>query len=752
MSKNTMPKFSLLYAVLLLSLSAFAAVPQIGYVYPAGACRGDTITAVFGGQALWSVSEVLSNSEDVQAEFIDKANHRSPRSRRVYIPLVRARQNGKSDEHIQKLRKEMLKKEGRKEGDWYINRIEKMSKKEFQHFNNAAVRLNRLQRTNQIDQKVIAKIKVSKDAAPGRYELRLRGRNGITNPVVFMVGVNKEFREYEPNTREPRKEDVLQHPAVINGQITPGDVDKFYFKANKGEKLVIKTQARELVPYLADSVPGWFQAVVSVKDHTGREAAFCDDFRNQPDPVILFDVPRTDRYTLEIRDAVFRGREDFVYRVSIDKSPFVESVFPLGAKKGEKVRAKLEGWNLPAKSAALNTGGESGVKRDLLKKGSLVSNQFKYFVSELPEMIEKENPKNRPQPVKLPLAVNGRIAAEGDVDAFSFDARKGRTYVFEVWAARLNSPLDSFLRIKNKAGKILAFNDDSEKTRTGMITHFADSYLIYKAGKSEKLTVELSDTQGKGSKNHCYRLRMSEPMPDFKVFTDRSCTKHHLGDYQMLKFCALRKDGFDGAIEISVKNKKTGYSLEGAVIPEGESCIFATLNAPAKPAQRLSNLEFTAYASAGGSRITREVCPADDTTQAFVLHHLVPAEGFLADLNGKGKREFPVSVDSQQPVKIVQGRGAAVNIKTAGHLRGKYGSIILSIKEGPEAIDYANITPRKNGYSIKLRAREGLKAGDKGNIIFEAKARIKPRKKGGKVNTWNLGCMPAIRYEVVSGA
>ncbi|OXU14179.1 hypothetical protein [Sedimentisphaera salicampi] len=752
MNKTLRLRLCLLFSVSLICLSGFSADPQIGYVYPAGACRGDTVTAVFGGQALWSVNEVLSSCEDIEAEFVDKANHRSPRSRRVYMPLVRARHKGKSDEHIQKLRKEMLKKEGRKEGDWYINRIEKMNKKQFQHFVEAAVRLNRLQRTNQIDQKVIAKIKVSEDAAPGRYELRLRGRNGITNPVVFMVGVNKEFREYEPNTREPRKGDVLQHPAVINGQITPGDVDKFYFNANKGEKLVIKTQARTLVPYLADSVPGWFQAVVSVRDQAGREAAFCDDFRNQPDPVILFDVPSTGKYTLEIRDAIYRGREDFVYRISIDKSPFVQSVFPLGAEKGGKVRAKLEGWNLPAKSAAFNTTDECGVKADYIRKAGLISNQFKYCVGRLPEMVEKETPKNSPQAVELPITANGKIAAGGDVDSFSFNAEKGRTYVFEVWAARLNSPLDSFLRIKNKEGKILAFNDDSEKTRTGMITHFADSYLIYEAKHSGTLFAEITDARGEGSSSHCYRLRISEPMPDFKVFTDRSSSRHNLGDYQMLKFSALRKDGFDGAIEISVSNEKSGYSLEGAVIPQGKDCVFATLHAPAKPAERLAELEFIAEAAAGGRKIVRSVTPADDTTQAFVLHHLVPAEAFLAELRGKGRRVFPVSVESKEPVKIVEGRGGTVSIKTAGHLRGKYGSIILSKKEGPEAIDYANIIPKKNGYDIKFRAREGIKAGDKGNIILEAKARVEPRKKGGKVNTWNLGCLPAIRYEVVSGA
>ena len=58
--------------------------------------------------------------------------------------------------------------------------------------------------------------------------------------------------EQEPNDAKAGDEVVVDSlPVVLNGQIMPGDVDRFRFDAKKGDKLVMVVLARELVP-----VPG----------------------------------------------------------------------------------------------------------------------------------------------------------------------------------------------------------------------------------------------------------------------------------------------------------------------------------------------------------------------------------------------------------------------------------------------------------------------------------------------------------------
>ena len=87
--------------------------------------------------------------------------------------------------------------------------------------------LNRQKRPKPpIAEMVTLEVTVDQDAAPGDRELRLRTPTGLTNPLVFEVGSI-------PETREPDKyEDEsapspMQPPVVFNGQIMPGEVDRF---------------------------------------------------------------------------------------------------------------------------------------------------------------------------------------------------------------------------------------------------------------------------------------------------------------------------------------------------------------------------------------------------------------------------------------------------------------------------------------------------------------------------------------------
>ena len=117
---------------------------------------------------------------------------------------------------------------------------------------------------------------------------------------------------------------------------------------------MIAASARELIPYLADAVPGWFQAVLTLYDASGNELAYDDDYRFHPDPVIHYAVPKDGEYSIEIRDALYRGREDFVYRIAIGELPFVTSAFPLGGRAGAKTTVQLTGWNLPASKMTMD--------------------------------------------------------------------------------------------------------------------------------------------------------------------------------------------------------------------------------------------------------------------------------------------------------------------------------------------------------------------------------------------------------------
>ena len=71
-------------------------------------------------------------------------------------------------------------------------------------------------------------------------------------------------KEYQAQRNRPRKKRncASRVPCTMNGQMAAGEMNRYRFQATKGQRLVISAKARDLVPYVADGVPGWFQAVL----------------------------------------------------------------------------------------------------------------------------------------------------------------------------------------------------------------------------------------------------------------------------------------------------------------------------------------------------------------------------------------------------------------------------------------------------------------------------------------------------------
>jgi hypothetical protein len=113
---------------------------------------------------------------------------------------------------------------------------------------------------------------------------------------------------------------------------------------------------------------------------------------------------------VEIKDAIYRGREDFVYRIAIGEFPFITSIYPVGCSVNESKTIALKGWNLPISELVVNKK-EPGIIQLSVTKSNYVSNFVPFSVDTLPEVMEKE-PNNfikSPQPVSLPVVINGKL-------------------------------------------------------------------------------------------------------------------------------------------------------------------------------------------------------------------------------------------------------------------------------------------------------------------------------------------------------
>jgi len=597
--------------------------PYIGYVYPAGGRQGTTFQIRLGGQNLDDVDGVLISGTGVRAkvtEYLKRLGNQEMTLLREQLTELRKGPQGAAakDEATQKL----------------IARIDRRMAEYVQNPANAS-----------ISSLVFVEVTMAPDAAPGRRELRLATPRGVTNPLVFHVGQLPEFSRKPMTTsslqilgkeesslrkRPPEEEEAnITVPCTANGQIASGEVNRYRFEARKGQRLLISVDARLLNPYIADAVPGWFQPVLMLCDAGGKELAYCDDYRFKPDPVIFFEVPQDGKYVLNVTDAIYRGREDFVYRLTIGELPFVTSIFPLGGRAGEPAKIEMKGWDLtkavltpPPKDAG------PGIHPVAASKDGFTSNRLPFALDTLPEGFDKEsnNDRSSAQKVKLPIVINGRIDRPDDWDVFEFAGRAGDTVVAEVIARRLDSPLDSVLKLTDANGSVLAMNDDHEDVEAGVNTHDADSHLMFKLPADGTYYVHLGDAARSGGPEYAYRLRLSEPRPDFALFVVPSSIALRGKATASVSVQALRKDGFTGPISVGLKNPPAGFSLTAGSIQQNQTAARLTLTTSLTATTQPVSLCFEGRAKIQQRDVAHEALAAEDRMQAFLWRHLVPAQ------------------------------------------------------------------------------------------------------------------------------
>jgi hypothetical protein len=232
-------------------------IPHAGYAYPAGGRQGSTFEITVGGQFLDGVKSAIVSGAGVEATVVEHVK-----------PLTPAQAGELRDQVKELSAKPDPTAEDRQKLAGIRAKLAAFVRRSITPAIAETVRLN---------------IAVAPGAALGEHQLRLLTPNGLTNPVMFSVGQLPEVsrppakgagvrtaaqagrgRGQARPTPEPPMEIVL--PVLVNGQITPGGVDRYRFQAVQGQHIVVAAKARELLPYISDAVPGWFQATLGLTD------------------------------------------------------------------------------------------------------------------------------------------------------------------------------------------------------------------------------------------------------------------------------------------------------------------------------------------------------------------------------------------------------------------------------------------------------------------------------------------------------
>ncbi|MBO4648372.1 MAG: hypothetical protein J5806_09470 [Lentisphaeria bacterium] len=616
----------------LLSAALFTApvlsAQHIGYIIPAGGKQGETVEILLGGQQLWGIKSARVSGGGVTVESVSIVPGMpiiGGKQHRFVATWMRNVVDGKK-EIPQKPTDEEELKTWRKH-PWY-DTVDKLTPLQFHLLTrHLFVPRNSLQMSPAINTNAIIRLKIAPDAKPGRREFRLvRGNGMMSNALPFYVdtipGVREPYLAVPPK-KNPKYTFTL--PCVINGQIMPGETDVWHFTAKKDEKLVFQTFARQMIPFMGDCVPGYFQCVLELRDSKNRRVAYADDSGFDPDPILCCTIPEDGEYALHVRDSIYRGRADFVYRIR--------------AWRGDPPEFRL---TVPA-----------------LK---------------LPKKQFRELANGR---TEYPVLVEGCIDRPGKTDQVVIRAKKGEKIVGEVFARRLGSHLDSRLTVLGPDGKQVAFNDDFPRFLVGPILQHIDSYLCFTAPQDGDYTFRLTDTAALGSPKHGYFLRIDRPRPSFRLYVVPSVKPVAINGATKLKLQVEPIDGFHCDIKLRVK-AQYGYAIIGSnIIPAGCKSTEITLTCPDKqrqlvPAELIAEYEVskTTCPSCGRVQIeTRrgEVCYGDEDTQAFAYTHVIPASNWHLSKTWAptGLYHLTLADPKRKKVTIPAGKTATIVLRRA---------------------------------------------------------------------------------------
>jgi len=458
----------------------------------------------------------------------------------------------------------------------------------------------------------MASVVISKDAPLGFRKARVKNSQGVSNWLNFVVGDLPEVAEQEIDGAPSPV--AVQLPVTINGRIFPReDVDIWSFEARAGVTYTCEVMAERFGSALDSrlSVVGPNGKVIGEnEDHYGK------------DSMLHFTATEDGPVQVRIQDVDFGGLQHYVYRLTITDGPYVDSIYPLGGRRGSNVAFQMAGPNLPDSPVTLQLPVVPPESNELTWSTQIAiagrrSNPVRLELSDLPEAMEAEPNDSTEgiassEPVCCPVVLNGRIDRAGDVDVWRFAARKDEAIDIEVHGSRLGSHIDSVLTIRSMAGKELAMNDDTQAGQS-------DSRIVFKAPEDGVFVLSVRDRFSyRGGTFFAYRvlLHASETAPDYELSVAQDTLNVPRKAEAKLKVKAIRKNGMNAAIAIEVKALPDGVTVTGNTIAEKKNECELIFRASETAKINVTELTMTGCATIADQLVVRAV-----TRPRASLHH-----------------------------------------------------------------------------------------------------------------------------------
>ena len=478
-------------------------------------------------------------------------------------------------------------------------------------------------------------VMIPADAPIGVHDARVMSRLGISSARAFTIGTLPEIVRTKPNTS---LETALALPinSVCNGVMTNRAVDYFSFQGINGQRIAVDCAAA--------GIDSKLNPVVIIADGKGRDLLV-----NRTGGALDFTPTADGTYVIKLQSLTFQGGPQQFYRLAIQQ---VSGTGPV-PRQAATARVSSFSW-LPVGAPVAPALAE----------------------------IEPNNQSAQAQKISLPCDIGGNFFPAADVDTFEFTAKKDEIWWVEVGSERLGLPTDPFVLVQRvaKEGEKEILTDVAElydipSPMKVTINGYSYDGPPYNAGSPDVLgkmeikedgiyRLQVRDLFG-GTRhdpgNH-YRLIVRQATPDFSLVAwavhmelrngDRSALSKPIalrgGAAMAFEVVVVRRDGFDGDIELGMEDLPAGVSASGLKIPAGKVQGMMIINAAENAPRSFGVAKMFGKAQINGVTVTRPCrlasmeWPVKDASS-----EKIPSPRLVADV--------PVSVtDAEQtPLSIV---------------------------------------------------------------------------------------------------
>ncbi|MFK7777479.1 MAG: serine protease [Gimesia sp.] len=474
-------------------------------------------------------------------------------------------------------------------------------------------------------------VTIAKDCPKGIHEARVLTRLGISTSRAFNVGDLPETSQSKANTSLETAM-KLDLNTLCNAVMSKQKVDFYTFEANKGQRIVIDCAAK--------GIDSKLNPVVIIADEKGLDLRV-----ERRGGMLDYEVPQQGKYVIKVHSLTYGGGPYHFYRLAI-RGVANDKVIPR-----LPVIQTVSAFSWPP----------VGLTDKAIR----------------PE-VEPNNQHAQAQKITLPCDITGSFYPAADVDTFEFTAKKGDVWWVEVVSERLGRPTDPSIVVQYVSKK------DSKETLKDVVelsdilspvkvsgNNYSYDGPPYNAGSPDIIgkvvikedgvhRLQLRDLFG-GTRNdpqNIYRLIVRKAEPDFALVGwslhmnlrngDRSAYSKPIalraGSTMPIEVVVVRRDGFDGEIELFMENLPEGVTSAGLKIPKGKSRGIMLVSSEANAPRGMTIAGFFGRATINGKLVVRPCRLASMQWPIKNGWSEVPSPRLMADI--------PVSVSNSELAAI----------------------------------------------------------------------------------------------------